>query len=299
MHIYGEVAIDQQFHKALVNGLLISLDPKADMALVYRRMDKDYQSMQGNAFTENYLPGNEQGLYAGLTLRPAPSWQLDAYADCFRFPWLKYRVNAPGYGGDYLLQLLYKPNKGVELSSRYRHEHKPANLTDEDIPLKPVVSAARQNWRTQVIFQTSSSIMLKSRVELAWYNAGKDSKTEKGFSAFTEVFYTPAHSFAANMRLHFFETDGYNARIYAYEQDVQYYFSIPLFQGKGLRYYFNLKQNMSSILSRKRARKMDCILWLRLAQFLFPSKMLTGSGFDELQSKSKTEFRVQLMLIAR
>lgn len=299
MHIYGEVAIDQQFHKALLNGLLISLDPKADLALVYRRMDKDYQSMQGNAFTENHLPGNEQGLYAGLTLRPAIAWQLDAYADCFRFPWLKYRVNAPGYGGDYLLQLLYKPNKGVELSSRYRHEHKPANLTEEDIPLKPVVSATRQNWRTQVVFQTTPSITLKSRVELAWYNAGKDAKTEKGFSAFTEAFYTPNNSFAANMRLHFFETDGYNARIYAYEQDVQYYFSIPLFQGKGLRYYFNYKQNLSSMLSRKRARKMDCVLWLRLAQFLFPSKMLTGSGFDELQSKSKTEFRVQLMLMVR
>lgn len=299
MHIYGEAAVDQQFRTAFLQGLLMSLDPKADIALVYRRLDKAYQSMQGNAFTENYLPGNEQGLYSGLTVRPAPSWQVDAYVDCFRFPWLKYRVNAPGYGGDYLLQLLYKPNKTVEVMSRYRHEHKPANSTDEETPMKPVVRTVRQNWRTQVIFQTTPAITLKSRVELVWYNAGAAENVEKGFSAFTEIFYTAKRSFAANMRLHFFETDSYNARIYAYEQDVQYAFSIPPFSGKGLRYYFNCKQNLSSLLSRKRARKIDCILWLRWAQFLFPSKMVTGSGFDELDSKRKTEFRVQVMLMSR
>lgn len=299
MHLYGEVAIDQNLHKAFLGGLLMSLDPKADISLVYRRLDKAYQALQGNAFTENYLPGNEQGLYAGLTLRPSPVWQLDTYADCFRFPWLKYRVNAPGSGGDYLIQLMYKPNKMVEWLCRYRHEHKPANGADAGIPLKPVVNAVRQNWRTQVIFQISRTITLKSRVELAWYQGGEHVRTEKGFSAFTEIAYAPERSFAANMRLHFFETDGYNARIYAYEQDVQYYFSIPIFQDKGLRYYINLRQNITHMLRRKRNGKMDCLLWFRWAQFLFPSGTITGSGFDALNSKRKTEFRVQLMLMTR
>lgn len=299
LHVYGEAAVDQQMHKALLNGLLMSLDRKVDIALVYRRIDKDYQSLQGNAFTENYLPGNEQGLYAGLSVRPSPSWQLDAYADCFRFPWLKYRVNAPGYGAEYLLQLLYKPNKGVELSSRYRHEQKPANSTEEEGAFKPVLKTIRQNWRTQAMFQATADIMLKSRVELVWYQAGTAANAEKGFAAFTEVFYAPKSSFSANMRIQFFETDGYNARIYAYEQDVQYYFSIPQFSGKGLRYYINCKQNVSSMLFRKRARKLDCVVWLRLAQFLFPEKTLIGSGFDEMQTRKKTEFRLQLMLITR
>lgn len=299
LHIYGEAAVDQQKRKAILNGLLMSLDPRADVTLVYRRLDKDYQSIQGNAFTENYMPGNEEGLYAGLNLRPSPSWQLDAYADCFRFPWLKYRVNAPGNGAEYLLQVLYKPNKGVELSTRYRQEYKPANSTEEDIPVKPVVKATRQNWRTQVVFQATADILLRSRVELVWYHTGLAADAEKGFAAFTEVFYAPKKAFSANMRLQFFETTGYNARIYAYEQDVQYYFSIPTFSGKGLRYYINCKQNLSSMLFGKRARKMDCLLWFRLAQFLFPDKTLVGSGFDEMQTRQKTEFRLQLMLIAR
>ncbi len=191
LHVYGEMAIDRQFKKALLNGLLMSLDAKADLAIVYWRMDKAYQSIQGNAFTENYLPGNEQGLYAGLSLRPAPAWQLDAYADCFRFPWLKYRVNAPGSGAEYLIQLLYKPNKTTELLTRYRHEHKPSNGLVEDFPLRPVVKALRQNWRSLLIFQPGEAITIKSRVELVWYQGGENAITEKGFSAFTEVFMHP------------------------------------------------------------------------------------------------------------
>lgn len=299
LHVYGETAVDQQFNKAFLHGLLMSLDPKADLAVVYRHIDKEYQALQGNAFTESYLPGNEQGLYAGLTLRPAPEWQIDAYADCFRFPWLKYRVNAPGNGGDYLLQLTWKPNKRVEVTSRYRHEHKPANSTDDEPSLKPVERTVRQNWRTQVTFQTTPAIILKSRVEMVWYRAGETIPGEKGFSAYTEVFYTPKRSLTANMRLHFFETDSYNARVYAYEQDVQYSFSIPPFSGKGFRYYINLKQNLTTLMSPRHNGKVNCQLWLRWAQSLFPAKIVTGSGLDELDSKRKTDFRVQLMITTR
>jgi DNA uptake protein ComE-like DNA-binding protein len=295
-HLFGEAALDQNFRKALLNGLLMSLDPKVDISLVHRHIDKNYQSLQGNAFTENYLPGNEQGLYAGLSLRPAVRWQLDAHADLFRFPWLKYRVNAPGHGAEYLLQLLYTPVKGTEIVSRYRYEHKPVNAADGDIPVKPVVMGVRHNWRTQVVFQTTRHITLKSRVELVRYQRGNETAGEKGFSAFTEIFYKAPWSFAANMRLHYFETDGYDSRIYAYEQDVQYAFSIPMFKNKGLRYYVNLKQNLSALMSRRRIKKMDCVVWFRMARFLYPYQMLTGSALDERSEKNKTEFKFQVLL---
>jgi hypothetical protein len=296
LHFYGEVAVDQQLHKALLNGLLLNLDPKAAIAIVHRSIDKDYQSIYGNALTENYLPGNEQGLYAGISLRPSAVWQVDAYADFFHFPWLKYRVNAPGSGSDYLVQLLYQPAKKVEWLSRYRFEQKPANQAGEDIPLKPVVQAVRQSWRTQIAWQTTRSITLKSRVELLWYNGGGDRENEKGFSAFTELFYKMNSAFSINMHLHYFETAGYDSRIYAYEQDVPYSFSIPLFQEKGLRYYVNVKQDMSALLFPRRRRKMDWIAWLRLAQFLYEPGTAIGSGLDEIKSNRKTELKMQLMI---
>ncbi len=125
------------------------------------------------------------------------------------------------------------PTKGVELSSRYRYEHKPANSTADEGPLKPVLKTIRQNWRTQVMFQATPDIMLKSRIELVWYQAGAAANAEKGFAAFTEVFYAPKILSPPICGSTFSKRMVIMPASMLSEQDVQYYFSIPQFSGKG------------------------------------------------------------------
>src|SRR5205085_11079514 len=52
-HFCGEAAADHRGSKALLAGLLTSLDAKVDASLVYRNIDKRYQALYGNAFTES------------------------------------------------------------------------------------------------------------------------------------------------------------------------------------------------------------------------------------------------------
>ena len=113
LHVFGEAAVDKNFNKAFLNGLLLSVDPRVDVSLVYRNIAKDYQAINGNAFTESTSPSNEKGLYAGITIRPTPAWRLDAYADIYKFPWLKYLVDAPSSGRDFLSAIdLYPQQAG-------------------------------------------------------------------------------------------------------------------------------------------------------------------------------------------
>ena len=72
----------------------------------------------------------KQGFYAGISIRPAAAWRFDAYGDIYKFPWLKYLVDAPSYGKDFLAQLTYTPNKQVEIYTRFRNETKQANQSD-------------------------------------------------------------------------------------------------------------------------------------------------------------------------
>jgi hypothetical protein len=72
LHFFGEVAADNHFNKATVNGLLVSVDANVDMSFVYRNISAKYQSLYSNAFTENTYPVNERGLYAGISIRPHP-----------------------------------------------------------------------------------------------------------------------------------------------------------------------------------------------------------------------------------
>jgi len=88
IHFFGEAATTNNFNKAFINGLMISVDTKTDISLVYRNISKQYQSLYSNAFTENTSPINEKGIYAGISIRPANFWVINADADFISFPGL-------------------------------------------------------------------------------------------------------------------------------------------------------------------------------------------------------------------
>ena len=287
LHFFGEAAADRNFNKAFVNGLLISVDPRVDVSIVQRTISKAYQAINGNAFTENTYPTNETGFYAGISIRPAVGWRMDGYMDIYKFPWLKYLVDAPSYGADFLAQLTYTPNKQVEIYSRFRNETKQSNQPDNATVTNFLVDIPKQNWRTQVSYKVNPAVTLRNRVELLWYDNNGDN-AEKGFLSFADIIYKPLlKPYAGVMRLQYFETDGYNSRIYAYENDVLYSYSIPAFYDKGFGYYINLNYDVGKKIS----------FWLRWAQTIYRNKKTLGSGLDEIMGNIKSEIRFQLRWI--
>jgi hypothetical protein len=284
MHVFGEAAVDRNFNKAFINGLLISVASKVDMSFLHRHISKEYQAVYGNAFTENTFPSDERGFYAGISIKPLAGITINAYTDLYNFPWLKYRVDAPSSGKDFLVQLTYEPNKKVEVYTRYRHESKQQNESDNNTPINYIIAKPRQNWRMHFSYVINQSFTLRSRVDMLWYDReGKSS--EEGFLIFTEGSYKPGFSFSVNARLQYFETSGYNSRIYAYENDVLFSYSVPAFFDKGLRYYCNLNYDLNKKFS----------VWLRWAQTVYRNKKTIGSGLDEIVGSRRSEIKVQTL----
>ncbi len=119
-------------------------------------------------------------------------------------------------------------------------------------------------------------------MEVVWYN--QKSGLERGFLSFLDFIYRPMMKpFSGIIRLQYFETDSYNARIYAYENDVLYSYSIPVFYDKGYRYYLTLSYDLTKKLS----------FWLRFAQTIHRDKKSIGTGLDEISGNKKTEIKVQ------
>lgn len=286
-HFFGEAAADKNFNRAMLNGLLVSVDPKVDISIVQRMISPGFQSINGNAFTENTYPTNENGVYAGISIRPGSSFRFDAYGDLYRFPWLKYQVDAPGYGKDFLAQLTYTAGKNFEIYTRFRSESKQANQSGNISATNYIVFLPRQNWRTQLRYKLNPSLTVRSRVELMWFDK-KGPGRENGFLTFFDFIYKPLLSpYAANIRLQYFETDGYNSRLYAFENDVIYSFSIPLFYGKGYRYYINLNYDINKRLS----------LWARWAQSIYPGATSIGSGLDVIRGNKRSEIKLEARLL--
>ncbi len=282
LHFFGEAAIDKDPDRAFINGLLLSADPRVDVSFLYRSIGKGYRALNANSFTENSSPANEKGFYMGISIRPTAAWRIDAYSDIYKFPWLKYRVDAPSYGKDFLVQLSYTPNKQVEIYARYRNETK---QLDQGAGITNYLARVRhRNLRVQLNYMFNRSLSLRNREELAIYKLeGND--TGKGFLSFFDFLYRPLlKPYSGILRLQYFETGGYDARIYAYENDVLYGYSIPAFYDKGYRYYLTLNYDMTKKFSA----------WFRWAQTIYYDKDRIGSGFDEIRGSRRSEIKLQV-----
>lgn len=283
-HFFGEAAVDKRKSKAFIGGIIAGLDPKVDASVVYRNIEKTYQTLYGNAFTEGTFPTNEKGMFTGISIKPATFLKIDAYADVFSFPWLRYRVDAPTKGTEYLLQVTYKPNKQLEVYSRLRNENKAMNVSGLASAITPVYIKPRINWRLHSSHSISRTVTLRERVELLWFDPHEKDRRQRGFLSYFEARYKPLKKpVSINGRLQYFKTDSSDSRLYSYESDVLYSYSIPQFIGKGLRYYINVNYDFG--------KKMT--VWFRWAQTIYAGKTSISSSLDEIEGNKKSEVKFQ------
>ncbi len=284
MHLFGEAAISENGRTAFVNGMIIAVSGNADMSFLYRNIAPGYQSLYSAAFTENTVPTNEKGFFSGLSFKPVADLKVDVYCDLFSFPWLKYRINAPSDGRDYLVQFTWKPNKLLEIYSKFRAKTKYGNAADNGFEITGIESQKSRYWRTQVSYKIDGAITIRNRVEVSWINKNLQ-KPEAGWLFYTDILYRPLlKPFSVGTRLQYFETGSYASRIYAFENDVLYSFSIPPYYGKGYMYYINLHGDVG--------KKVD--FWVHYGRTIYLNEKVIGSGLDEINGFHKTVLKMQL-----
>jgi hypothetical protein len=243
VHYFGEFAMDRDGDLAGIVGFMLAADPKLDIAMIARKIGRGYRSFFANAFTESSEPANEEGIYTGLSLKLGAGLTLDVYADHYRFPWLRYRVDAPGWGRDYMAQLTFRPDKRTQAYLRFRSELKTANtnffVVDRIIPF------SRRTVRIHLQHKINSEWECRFRFEGNMIT-GSRFETEHGFLLYSDWFWEPIYKpFSFNFRAMVCETSSYSSRIYSYENDVMFYNIVPGFYGTLARIYINAKINMS------------------------------------------------------
>jgi hypothetical protein len=237
IHLFGELALDREGDPAFVNGLMMAADPRLDISLMVRKLSRGYRSFFASAFTESAEPANEEGIYAGLSFKLSQKLVVDAYADHFRFPWLRYRVDAPGTGRDYLAQLSFRPDKKTSMYLRFRSETR-SQTSGLDL-LKTIRNVSRQNFRFHLQYKFNAAWEWRIRLEFNEIKT-KIQQKEHGFIMYSDLFWAPVlKPFSMNGRVMIFETNSYESRLYAYENDVMFYNIVPAFYGKMGRVYVN------------------------------------------------------------
>ena len=227
-------------------GILASLSSKLDLAISARSFDADYHSFKSYVFAERPTAArNERGLYIGLSIRPNPRWTISGYFDQYYFPVSKFQSFFPSRGNEQLLQIEYKPNRRTRAYIRLRGDYKEVNARERDpgVQLNQLIPTRRLQGRFHIQTKVSGKITLRSRIELSdWLRGRPDAVEEQsqGFLAYQDVAWKPGFKFRFTGRFAIFDAPDYDARIYAYENDILGFFSIPPYFGQGhtpLRHY--------------------------------------------------------------
>ena len=256
MLLFGEVSyVDFSKKTANLHGLLIALDHRVSLSFLYRNYDKSYETRYNAGFSETNAVQNENGLYAGIQIKPNSSWNIQAYSDFFQFPWLRYQVNAPSKGLENIAQLTYRPNKKLECYFRFRNQMKEINSVLLSTGSKSLVEQSQQNVRLNLDYQLTETIELHSRVELIRLER-QDKPLENGSLFYQDIRYKPkSMPIVYTFRYLLFDTDSYASRMYAYEATPTYQYVCPAYFGKGNKAYLLVKYTLFS--------KFD--FWIRLS----------------------------------
>ena len=285
-HFFGEFALSQNLGFATTNGVFMTFDPRVTITAMVRHLQPKYQALYANAVTENSRMNNETGYYLGFNITPFKGWYLNGFFDVFRFPWLRFQVNGPSFGYETIGQLIYRPSKTLEVYFRFRQKNRqitePSAFSQE--PIRGVEDELRNYYRINLSYSLGKSIKLKNRLEYSRYKRG-DRGVEQGFMIYQDVTYK-ALSFPVSFsaRLAYFDTETYNARIYAYESDVLYGYSFPAYFNRGMRAYLVVRYSIN--------RNIDA--WFRVANLFWSNREEIGSGLETIDGKSRTDIKVQL-----
>lgn len=284
VHVFSEAAISESGGKAILAGALMELSSQFRTSVLYRNYEKNFHALYSNAFREGSRPQNEEGVYIGAEIHPFKKWKIAGYYDMYKHPWLNYNTSAPTKGSDYLVQTSFTASRNLSMYWRYKDETKEADNKESITGLATLNEIRKRYFRYQVAYNPLNNWEFRNRIELSYYNVENNSG-EQGYMFYQDVIYKPtAIPISMVVRYAIFDTETYDARIYTYENDVLYAYSVPALYDKGTRTYV--------LLHYKLANKLD--LWLRYSQTWYAYKKEIGSGSDLIKSNSKSEIKFQL-----
>ena len=285
LKLFGETALSTASGAtATLAALQWTPTSEATATLLYRNYSPRYHALFASAFSRTARVRNEEGLYLGLTLTPAPGWQFTGHADVFRHPWMKSRVSAPSIGNEYVVRIDWiDPRETVACYVRFRSQRREADLrTGHEAALRPIV---RRRLRAQLTLAPTLDWALRTALDFSLHQPDS-APAAHGRMISEAISWRPKRlPLRAELFAALFLTDGFAARLYSYEKNLLYTFATPSLYGRGLR--------LSGLLywrpAGHRLTLSTKIGWTHL----FTGDSI-GSGLETIRGRNRTDLYAML-----
>lgn len=276
IYYFGELASHDWNHLAWVSGALLALGKDFSLSFLYRNYGKSYTSLFTHAFAEQSTAQNEKGFYFGWLYQPNKYFSWINYLDIYKFPWLRFGVDKPSSGWDYMSEIKWTPQRKSLVKFRFKYEVKGENFTEEKSAYSQIVDKKQIQLKWDFNHSFNSLFELRAK----YYN-------QNWFSHIyvLDGFYSLWNAkISLNSRFSFLHTNSEKNidPLYVFENDVIFGHGVRPYSYPGYKYYLNLKYRLNKHHS----------FWINWSQSDHPEKSSLGSGLDEISGNRKQSFKL-------
>ena len=272
--LFGEFSATNPGNYAIIQGMTVRPSDRFSVNFLYRNYSPGFISFHGKGPGNSTMTNNEKGLLGNFSFEIAKHFFITAGCDISHALWLKYRTSFPSLAKRYEVRLKYLPDEKYSFDLSYNFRSNMYDLSREQ-GIASVSENNRSGIKGVAKIVVSERLSASTRVDFQYAHPSGS----KGMLMLQDINYRFRKiPLTIWIRYCIFRTDDWNSRLYTYENDLLYSFSIPVLSGDGTRSYIMLKWDIKDFAE------------LRL-KYGFTEKQVNGSGL-ETDYDFKMQFRL-------
>ena len=272
--LFGEVSVNEALNYTVIQGVTIRPSDRLSINFLFRDYDSGYISLHGKGPSASSINGNEQGLTGNFSFEAAKHLFISGGVDVYRFPWLKYRTSSPSWGTKQEVRTRFLPTERLTIEGLYSYR-----LTITDNSENPGIPQQKENISRSIKgsfrYSYNNYLTIGTRIDYKVANPSGSRGVLLSQDIICRFIKIPVSFW---LRYCMFKTDDWDSRIYVYENDLLYSFSIPSLSGEGSRSYILLKWDISDS-----------------AEIRFKYGITSRKGSD-LKNENKEELKLQFKI---
>jgi hypothetical protein len=281
----GEVSRSANGGMALLAMATLTPDSRVNITLVYRNYQPEYQNLFGNAFGQNSNNSNERGLYVATNIALHRKVSVSFFGDFYSFPWLKYRIDRPVEGVETGIMAGWQATRNLNLTIRLYTKSGAINSPSGEANLHTLLDSRLRSYRLSLTWIPDLLFSLRTRLEARETQTG-GWPSGFGYLVCQDLQVKPSlFPLSGTIRYALFDIPGYDQRIYIYEPEVLYGYSMPAYSGKGIRV---------CVVAKWRITRW-CEIWARGGITYYSDRKEVGSGLESRDGNTITEVTGQAM----
>ncbi len=272
--LFGELSGNNPGALAFIQGVTIRPSDRFSVNFLYRNYSPGFVSFHGKGPGNTSSTSNEKGIMGTFSFEFAKHFFITAGCNISNSPWLQYRTSFPSFAKKYQVRFRYLPDEKYSFDLSYDLRSAMYD-TDRDQGISLV---SENDSRT---LRGVAKIMVNERLTVSTRSDTKFARPSgsNGMLLLQDLNYRFRRiPLTIWFRYCIFKTDDWNSRLYTYENDLLYSFSVPALSGDGTRSYVMLKWDLKDFAEMR-------------IKYGFTERQDKGSVSEKIQD-IKVQFRI-------